>query len=78
MLQNLTNQLDSRSETGGCADFCALNSQLFRAERPGETLIVPVRRKVGDLASIYSSFKEVASLIWQLLELLVADGPWGR
>jgi hypothetical protein len=33
----------------------------------GETLIVPVRGKVGDLASIYS-FNETGSLIWQLLE----------
>ncbi|MGA8621069.1 MAG: PqqD family protein [Candidatus Sulfotelmatobacter sp.] len=33
----------------------------------GETLIVPVRGKVGDLASIYS-FNGTGSLIWQLLE----------
>ncbi len=33
----------------------------------GETLIVPVRGKVGDLASIYS-FNETGSLIWELLE----------
>jgi len=33
----------------------------------GETLIVPVRAKVGDLASIYS-FNGTASLIWKLLE----------
>jgi len=33
----------------------------------GETLIVPVRGKVGDLASIYS-FNETGSLIWQTLE----------
>jgi hypothetical protein len=33
----------------------------------GETLIVPVRGKVGDLASIYS-FNETGSLIWQSLE----------
>lgn len=33
----------------------------------GETLIVPVRGKVGDLASIYS-FNETGSLIWRLLE----------
>ncbi len=33
----------------------------------GETLIVPVRGKVGDLASIYS-FNGAGSLIWQLLE----------
>jgi hypothetical protein len=33
----------------------------------GETLIVPIRAKVGDLASIYS-FNSTGSLIWQLLE----------
>jgi hypothetical protein len=33
----------------------------------GETLIVPVRGKVGDLASIYS-FNTTASLIWKMLE----------
>ena len=33
----------------------------------GETLIVPVRSKVGDLASIYS-FNGTASQIWKLLE----------
>lgn len=37
----------------------------------GETLIVPVRGKVGDLASIYS-FNGTGSLIWQLL-----DAPHG-
>jgi hypothetical protein len=33
----------------------------------GETLVVPVRGKVGDLASIYS-FNATGSLIWQSLE----------
>ena len=33
----------------------------------GETLIVPVRGKVGHLASIYS-FNGTGSLIWQLLD----------
>jgi len=33
----------------------------------GETLIVPVRAKVGDLASIYT-FNATGSLIWKLLE----------
>ena len=37
-----------------------------RARRGGETLIVPVRAKVGDLASIYS-FNGTGSLIWKLL-----------
>jgi hypothetical protein len=34
----------------------------------GETLIVPVRGKVGDLASIYS-FNQTGSLIWKLLQV---------
>src|SRR5271168_4487612 len=33
----------------------------------GETLIVPVRGKVGDLASIYS-FNGTGTLIWRLLD----------
>ena len=33
----------------------------------GETLIVPIRARVGDLASIYS-FNSTASLIWKLLD----------
>jgi Coenzyme PQQ synthesis protein D (PqqD) len=33
----------------------------------GETLIVPVRAKVGDLASIYN-FNGTGTLIWKLLE----------
>jgi len=33
----------------------------------GEMLIIPVRKGVGDLASIYS-LNEVASFIWQMIE----------
>lgn len=33
----------------------------------GETLIIPVRKGVGDLASIYS-LNEVASVIWQTIQ----------
>jgi hypothetical protein len=33
----------------------------------GETLLVPIRGKVGDLASIYS-FNGTGTLIWKLLE----------
>ncbi|HWZ76785.1 MAG TPA: PqqD family protein [Candidatus Sulfotelmatobacter sp.] len=33
----------------------------------GETLIVPIRGRVGDLASIYS-FNGTGTLIWKLLE----------
>jgi hypothetical protein len=52
----------------------ASQEQLFTRSRSvvsrvvaGETLIVPVRGKVGDLASIYS-FNGTGSLIWQLLD----------
>jgi hypothetical protein len=38
-----------------------------------ETLIVPVRGRVGDLASIYS-FNETGSLIWKLLDTARAVG----
>jgi hypothetical protein len=38
----------------------------------GQTLIVPVRGKVGELASIYS-FNQTGSVIWQALE-----SPKGR
>src|SRR5579862_702567 len=34
----------------------------------GETLIVPVRGKVGDLASIYS-FNGTGTVVWQLLDV---------
>lgn len=33
----------------------------------GETLVVPIRGKVGDLAAIYS-FNEAASVLWTALE----------
>ena len=57
-------------------DFCAANagkvfvrSQAVVSRRvAGETLIVPIRGRVGDLASIYS-FNETGSLIWKLLEM---------
>jgi hypothetical protein len=56
-----------------------LRAQLFVRSRAvisrrvaGETLIVPLRAKVGDLASIYS-FNQTGSVIWQALE-----SPKGR
>jgi hypothetical protein len=67
MLQNPNNNLDSRSETGGARIFVRSRSVVSRRVA-GETLIVPVRGKVGDLASIYS-FNEVGSLVWELLEV---------
>jgi hypothetical protein len=67
MLQNPNKKLDGRSETDGTRIFVRSRSVVSRRVS-GETLIVPVRGKVGDLASIYS-FNEVASLIWQLLDM---------
>jgi hypothetical protein len=67
VLQNPNNHLDSRSETKDARIFVRSQSVVSRRVS-GETLIVPVRGKVGDLASIYS-FNEVASLIWQLLDI---------
>jgi Coenzyme PQQ synthesis protein D (PqqD) len=49
-------------------DQCFIRSQSVVARViAGETLIVPVRAKVGDLASIYS-FNGTGSLIWKLLD----------
>ena len=54
------------------SDTCA-NEKLIRSRSvvarvvAGETLIVPIRGKVGDLASIYS-FNGTGTLIWRLLE----------
>ena len=67
MLQNPDNNLDRRSETEDARIFVRSQSVVSRRVS-GETLIVPVRGVVGDLASIYT-FNEVASLIWQLLEM---------
>jgi hypothetical protein len=67
MLRNPNNNLDSRSETEDARIFVRSQSVVSRRVS-GETLVVPVRGKVGDLASIYS-FNEVGSLIWHLLEI---------
>jgi len=67
MLQNPDNNFDRRSETEDARIFVRSQSVVSRRVS-GETLIVPVRGVVGDLASIYT-FNEVASLIWQLLEM---------
>jgi hypothetical protein len=63
-----------KSNTEDCGMFAGPEEQLFTRSRSvvsrvvaGETLIVPVRGKVGDLASIYS-FNGTGSLIWQLLD----------
>jgi hypothetical protein len=58
------------AEDSDCSQFeqVFVRSQTVVSRRvAGETLIVPVRGKVGDLASIYS-FNATGSLIWQSLE----------
>ena len=49
------------------AQFFVRSQSVVSRRVAGETLIVPVRGKVGDLASIYS-FNPTGSLIWQSLE----------
>ena len=64
-------QRKSASVVASCPPFSDqvfVRSQSVVSRRvAGETLIVPIRGKVGDLASIYS-FNETGSLIWQTLE----------
>jgi hypothetical protein len=66
-------RLVTKSEQGGGNLEIAFTEQvLVRSQSvvarvvAGETLIVPVRAKVGDLASIYS-FNGTGTLIWKLL-----------
>jgi hypothetical protein len=54
------------SNTFGNENFIRSQSVVARVVA-GETLIVPIRGKVGDLASIYS-FNGTGTLIWKLLE----------
>jgi hypothetical protein len=53
--------------TGQEAQFFTRSRSVVSRVVAGETLIVPVRGKVGDLASIYS-FNPTGSLIWRLLD----------
>ena len=64
----------TKHELEVCSLSTMADEQLFVRSRTvvsrvvgGETLIVPIRGKVGDLASIYS-FNETGSLVWKLLE----------
>jgi hypothetical protein len=43
------------------------SSAVVSRQIAGETLVVPIRGKVGDLASIYS-FNETGSVLWVALE----------
>ena len=64
-------QRKSATDAASCPPFLDqvfVRSQSVVSRRvAGETLIVPIRGKVGDLASIFS-FNETGSLIWQTLE----------
>ncbi len=66
MLRNW-NKPDCDSPTPSQQSFFVRSRTVVSRVVAGETLIVPVRGKVGDLASIYS-FNGTGSLIWQLLE----------
>jgi hypothetical protein len=68
------NREQQQIRTEDCALMAEPGQLLFTRARSvvsrtagGKTLIVPVRGKAGDLASIYS-FSGTGSLIWQLLE----------
>lgn len=53
--------------TGPEAPSLLRSRSVVSREIAGETLVVPVRGKVGDLASIYS-FNVTGSFIWQRLD----------
>jgi hypothetical protein len=66
MLRNPEKANDERMAISDTQIFVRSRAVVSRVVA-GETLIVPVRGKVGDLASIYS-FNETGSLIWKLLD----------
>ena len=66
MLRNPEKANDERIAISDAQVFVRSRAVVSRVVA-GETLIVPVRGKVGDLASIYS-FNETGSLIWRLLD----------
>src|SRR6202041_4195149 len=66
MLRNPEKTNEERIEISGGRVFVRSRAVVSRVVA-GETLIVPVRGKVGDLASIYS-FNETGSLIWKLMD----------
>jgi hypothetical protein len=51
------------------SESCAFrrSSAVVSRQISGETLVVPIRGKVGDLASIYT-FNETGSVLWAALE----------
>ena len=67
MLVTKSEQGDNTLATMWKGDTVVRSQSVVSRVVAGETLIVPVRGKVGDLASIYS-FNSTGSLIWRLLE----------
>ncbi len=57
---------ESELATMATDQFLVRSQSVVAREVAGETLIVPVRANIGDLASIYS-FNATGSLIWRLL-----------
>jgi hypothetical protein len=72
MLRNPEKANDERTVISDTQVFVRSRAVVSRVVA-GETLIVPVRGKVGDLASIYS-FNETGSLVWKLLDTPRAVG----
>jgi hypothetical protein len=63
----MKSEMRSSMANPGMEDTLIRSQKVVARVVSGETLIVPVRAKVGDLASIYS-FNGTGSLIWRLLE----------
>jgi hypothetical protein len=49
------------------ARYYRKDTNLVTREIAGETIIVPIKNKVGDLNSIYT-LNEIGSMIWQLID----------
>jgi hypothetical protein len=77
--RKLRNPDDGECNVSTASEDCGLEGQSLAGKRfirsravasrvvAGETLLVPIRARVGDMASIYS-FNGTGSSIWQLLE----------
>ena len=65
--QQIRQEINDEHPDSGLEQLYTRSQSVVSRRVAGETLIVPVRGKVGDLASIYS-FNQTGSLIWQALE----------
>ena len=66
-MENILLQKTESREDAHVEQFFIRSQSVVSRRVAGETLIVPVRGKVGDLASIYS-FNGTGSLIWEQLQ----------